>query len=125
MSNNLHLIFLFQSGQCETIELVNAVNSIDSTLHPCVTNCQYPGYQMPGYVDEVCIQSTIIPTGQSILGQENANSDICWNAILTDTDLELINPINYSCQVVQHESTGNTCSCDECIVGTLMTNFIP
>lgn len=105
--------------------MVNAVNSIDGSLHPCVSNCQYPTYGITGYADEVCIQSTTAATGQSILGQENANSDICWNAILTDTDLEFVNPINYSCQVVQHESAGTQCTCDECIVGNLMTNFIP
>ena len=53
-------------------------------------------------------------------------NDICWNAILTDADLEFSNPVNYSCQVVQHDTSSNsTCHCDECIVGNLMTNFIP
>lgn len=126
--------FLFhQGGACETIELVNAVNNIDPSLQvnggvPC--HYQVYGTTVPSaYGEEVCIQS--LPVSQCVMGpstgghENGGGSDIAWNAILSENDLEFANPINYSCQVVQHENSNTTCNCDECIVGNLMTNFIP
>lgn len=74
----------------------------------------------------MCIQSLPSMSGQFMLPGDVAVSgpETCWNTIL-ETDLEFANPVNYSCQVVQHESSNTvSCSCDECIVGNLMTNYI-
>ena len=90
---------------------MNAVNSIGGSLHG--------GYPVFGFGDEVCVQTT---QNQCTVMAENG--DVCWN-ILSDADMEFANPVNYSCQVVPHEAASAACSCDECIVGTLMTNFIP
>uniref|UniRef100_T1KFC9 Fork-head domain-containing protein n=1 Tax=Tetranychus urticae TaxID=32264 RepID=T1KFC9_TETUR len=37
----------------------------------------------------------------------NENHDICWNALLTDVDLELVDPTNYAGQVVHTPVTDN------------------
>lgn len=103
-----------QGGQCETIELVNAVNSIGGSL----SYHQVYGAVPAAFGDEVCVQAQ----GHCVMAE---NGDICWNAILSDSDMEFATPVNYSCQVVPHEAASAACSCDECIVGTLMTNFIP
>lgn len=100
---------------------MNAVNSIGGSLHCAAGGLSYQVYG-PAFADEVCVQTQ----GHCVMAE---NGDICWNAILSDADIEpFAHPVNYSCQVVQHEasdSVGTACSCDECIVGTLMSNFIP
>lgn len=114
-------------GSCETIELVNAVNGMEVSLHQAssslttnVTTLSNPNSHRIHYYNSQGYQDM---NSQCML---TASHPDCWNTIL-ENDLELMaNPVNYSCQEVVHESSNNavSCSCDECIVGNLMTNFI-
>ena len=94
------------------------MNSIDNISGPA---CQasFPRYTIhindhqlsnQSYSDEVCINS-VSNDANSILNQEN--NDICWSTILTDADLELVDPTNYAGQIVHTnvtESASLTCS---------------
>lgn len=75
-------------------ELVNAVHSIDEQIaHSCAMSHQYAPFveqqcqDVHAYVDEVSVTSG--GDSHCILGPEGGGGEICWNAILTDADLEL------------------------------------
>lgn len=113
-----------------TVELVNAVSSIEGAAPSEVPGSHYsvsfhPAASNPAASGGVSTAAAFndVHASNVMIGPENI--DVCWNSILAEADLEFANPVNYSCQVVQHESSNSTCHCDECIVGNLMTNFIP
>lgn len=94
----------------EGTELVSAVHSIDGSqvvhhLPSLIHHRHYPSFDgrhdviQTGYADEVCITST---TGDAscILGGGVEGAEIAWNAILTDADLDLVDPTNYVSHVV-------------------------
>ena len=112
--NLINLLLTHFFLELKTGNPLELVNSMEVSLHQasvssCLHNNSYP--------------STSNYQSHEVMYPEMGG----WNTIL-EQDLEFVNPVNYSCQVVQHESTTNTttsCNCDECIVGTLITNFIP
>ncbi len=83
------------------VELVTAVNSIESvghcpsysyTMHNNHSECE-PHLSHHGYADEVCITESASDTCML----ETDGNEICWNAILTDADLnELVDPVSYT-----------------------------
>lgn len=81
-----------------------AVNSIDNGCNYTyalqtgnMVECE-PNNLVHGFATEVCIGGT----GNNECIIESDGNDICWNAILTEADLnELVDPVNYTDSVAQ------------------------
>ncbi|CAG2113333.1 unnamed protein product [Medioppia subpectinata] len=105
--NSTESYSLYGEAANDVVELVTAVNSIEAVS---VGQCDSYSYTMHsqsdghlshgGYGQEICISETS-PTGVSDACMlETDGGDICWNAILTDADLNELS--NYTTNPVIH-----------------------